>query len=77
MNKVTKKLLGVFAFIVLVGGTGSSAHAAPWCLFYDQSTYNCGFHSYQQCLESMRGAGGYCRPNPFEGGGQYRRRRDY
>ncbi len=72
-----KKLIGVFGFILLVGGTGSSARAAPWCLFYDQSTYNCGFYSYQQCLASRSGAGGYCRPNPFEGAGQYRRRRDY
>src|SRR5258705_13666114 len=73
-----KKLIGVFGVIVAVlGGTGSSAHAAAWCLFYDPSTYNCGFHSYQQCLESMRGSGGYFRPNPFEGGGQSRRRRDY
>jgi hypothetical protein len=70
------KLIGGLALLFLIGGTGTGANAAPWCAFYDPSTYNCGFHSYQQCLETIRGAGGWCRPNPFEGGGQVRRRRD-
>jgi len=61
------KLIGGFALLFLVAGTGSGANAGSWCAFYDASTYNCGFNSYQQCLETVRGAGGYCRPNPFEG----------
>ena len=33
----------------------SSAHAdGPWC----GSTYNCGFYSFEQCYETVRGAGG-------------------
>jgi Protein of unknown function (DUF3551) len=67
------KLIGGLTLLFLVGGTGTAANAAPWCAFYDASTYNCGFHTYQQCLETVRGAGGYCRPNPF--GDQDRRRR--
>ena len=50
-----------------MAGTGTSAQAAPWCAFYDPSTYNCGFHSFEQCLATVRGAGGWCRPNFFEG----------
>ena len=61
------KVIGGFALLFLVAGTGSGANAGSWCAFYDASTYNCGFNSYQQCLETVRGAGGYCRPNPFEG----------
>jgi hypothetical protein len=60
------KLIGGFALLFLIGGTGTGAHAGPWCAFYDASTYNCGFQTYQQCLETVRGAGGYCRPNPFQ-----------
>ncbi len=37
-----------------------------WCVFYDPSTYNCGFTTYQQCMETARGSGGICRPNSFE-----------
>ena len=63
------KLIAGFALLFLIGGTGTSAKAAPWCAFYDPSTYNCGFYSYQQCLETIRGIGGWCRPNLFEGSG--------
>jgi len=62
-----KKLIGGAALLFLVGGTGSGAQAAPWCAFYDASTYNCGFHTFEQCLATVRGAGGWCRPNFFEG----------
>jgi len=62
-----KKLVGGAALVFLVGGTGSGAQAAPWCAFYDPSTYNCGFHTFEQCLATVRGAGGWCRPNFFEG----------
>jgi len=61
------KLIGGLALLVLVGA-GSSAHAdGPWCAFYDASTYNCGFYSFEQCYETVRGVGGSCRPNFFKG----------
>ena len=61
------KLIGAIALLFLVGGGGSSAHAdGPWCALYDASTYNCGFYSFEQCYENVRGAGGSCRPNFFQ-----------
>ena len=61
------KPICVLALLFLVGGR-SSAHAdGPWCAFYDASTYNCGFYSFEQCYETVRGAGGSCRPNFFKG----------
>ena len=60
---------------VLVGGMGGAASAASWCAVYDVSTRNCGFSSYQQCLATIRGVGGYCTPNTYEDGGQRRRDR--
>ena len=47
------------------------------CLLTDASTYNCGFHSFEQCRETVLGAGGWCRPNFFEDrpGGQRNRAR--
>jgi hypothetical protein len=62
------KLIGGLALVLLVGGSGTSAHAGSWCAYYDWSTYNCGFHSYQQCYATIFGAGGWCRPNYFENG---------
>jgi hypothetical protein len=66
MNKV----VGAAALLWLVGGTGTGAQAGSWCAYYDFSTYNCGFHSFEQCLATVRGAGGWCRPNYFEGNGR-------
>jgi hypothetical protein len=61
------KLIVGAALLLSVVGTGTSAQAAPWCAFYGPSTYNCGFHTFEQCLATVRGAGGWCRPNFFEG----------
>jgi Protein of unknown function (DUF3551) len=66
------KTIGGFALFLLIG-SGTAAEAAPWCAFYGSSTYNCGFYSYEQCLATVRGAGGYCRQNFFEGYGSDRR----
>ena len=67
------KLIGGIALLFLVAGGGSSARAdGPWCAFYDASTYNCGFYSFEQCYETVRGAGGSCRPNFFQNFGDGR-----
>ena len=42
------------------------AKAGSWCSFYDASTYNCGFHSYAQCMANISGVGGVCSSNYFE-----------
>jgi hypothetical protein len=44
------KLIGGIALVFLVVGGRPSARAdGPWCAFYDVSTYNCGFYSFEQC----------------------------
>ena len=58
------KLIAGLALLLLIGGGATDARAAgSWCAFYDASTYNCGFHSFEQCRETVLGAGGWCRPN--------------
>jgi hypothetical protein len=58
------KVIGGVALLFLLGGTGSSTDAAPsWCVFYDGSTYNCSFYSWEQCYETAFANGGWCRPN--------------
>jgi hypothetical protein len=51
------------ALMLLAGATATDANAAAWCAYYDVSTRNCGFHTYQQCLATISGVGGYCSPN--------------
>jgi hypothetical protein len=63
------KAIGGLALALLIG-SGSNAQAGSWCVFYDFSTYNCGFHSYAQCHATAFGAGGWCRPNFFESNSQ-------
>ena len=49
------------ATVVEAAQTGSY----PWCIFYDSSTYNCGFTTYAQCMATAQGGQGFCRRNPF------------
>ena len=37
----------------------------PWCAYYNAYTYNCGFATFQQCLATISGVGGFCRANPY------------
>jgi hypothetical protein len=52
--------------LTLAGATG--ARAGAWCAWYDPYTYNCGFTSFQQCLDTVLGSGGYCARNVQDAG---------
>ncbi len=63
----------VIAMIPVIVGWGllwpaAPAHSqwAPWCIQYlDRSgVRECGFHSYQQCMETASGGVGNCFQNP-------------
>jgi hypothetical protein len=46
------------------------AGAAPgfhWCSQFDRPSpeHGCSFRSWEQCMETMSGVGGYCYVNPF------------
>ncbi len=60
----------VLATIAAAMMTTSAAHADPykWCAVYGGREYtatNCGFVTYQQCLNTISGIGGHCEPNQF------------
>ena len=58
--------IGVLALTAFTGvSSPAEAKSYPWCVFYDSSTYNCGFNSYAQCMATAQGGQGFCRPNPF------------
>ncbi len=69
---LTLALSGAAAFTAF-SGAATPAKAAieyPWCVQYGSGmgggdARNCGFVSYEQCMMTARGAGGWCVQNLF------------
>ena len=62
----------LFAAIAIAAMAALARPAAaieyPWCAQYsgdDGGGRNCGFVSYEQCMETIRGMGGFCEQNLF------------
>jgi hypothetical protein len=58
-------MLGISVCVVGVG-TRAEAQNYPWCAYYsdfDGGGTNCGFTTFQQCMETARGLGSNCQPN--------------
>jgi hypothetical protein len=45
----------------------AEARDYPWCAEgnYKDGATNCGFVTLQQCMDTVRGSGGGCKPNPM------------
>ncbi len=60
-------LLVAVAMVAAAGlaATRAQAQNYPWCAQYDKGDggLNCGFTSFQQCLDDVRGIGGFCEQN--------------
>jgi hypothetical protein len=57
-------LLGIVA-ISAASTTSVRAQNYPWCAYYgdDFGGTNCGFVSYEQCMATVTGIGGFCDHN--------------
>jgi hypothetical protein len=48
-------------------GTRAEAQNYPWCAIYSGGMggggTNCGFTTFQQCMDTARGLGSFCQPN--------------
>jgi len=46
-------------------GTPAQAQNYPWCVYWhgNGGSRNCGFVTYQQCMQTAQGAGADCRAN--------------
>jgi Protein of unknown function (DUF3551) len=54
------------AVVTVFVGTRAEAQNYPWCSIYSGSmggSQNCGFSTYQQCMENVSGIGGFCQLN--------------
>jgi len=51
--------------IVLIQATDARAQNYPWCATgsYKDGARSCGFVTFEQCMASIKGAGGYCEQN--------------
>jgi Protein of unknown function (DUF3551) len=56
--------LGI-AGLTIVVGTTADAQNYPWCAQYNgyEGVMNCGFISFDQCMATVRGIGGFCIQN--------------
>jgi uncharacterized protein DUF3551 len=62
-----KLLFAILAICVGVAATTrAEAQNYPWCSYYSASGgggTNCGFTTFQQCLDNVPGIGGFCDRN--------------
>ncbi len=57
-------LIAAFAAAALAMAAPARAQNYPWCAnFHDGAGVNCGFPSYQSCMDTVRGSGGFCSQN--------------
>lgn len=61
--------LGTLAGTAELTGTAARAdwaQAAPWCANMGgrDGGWDCGYHTFEQCMATARGLGGSCAPNP-------------
>ena len=68
-SEAAMRLLPFMFGIICVGiigiGTPAEAQNYPWCANYDGlgGGFNCGFTTFQQCLNTVSGIGGFCQLN--------------
>jgi hypothetical protein len=61
----------VLSFLVVTAGIGTRADAQtyPWCAHYSGGSMggamNCGFTTFQQCMATVSGIGGFCEQNDW------------
>jgi len=60
-----KPLLTLIAALALASiAVPAQAQNYPWCAnFADGAGVNCGFATYEQCMATSQGSGGYCTKN--------------
>jgi Protein of unknown function (DUF3551) len=66
-----KALFFIAAGVALTALSHREAAAAAYCAYESSglgggTAENCGFHTFEQCLENVRGMGGTCSRNPHE-----------
>ncbi len=67
MARLIFTVLTLVTAVLIQPRPGEAAPYWPWCSQYDQPSFAhaCAFSSYEQCMDTVRGIGGYCYTNPY------------
>ncbi len=66
-----RAVLLILSILIAAAGIGTRAEAQnyPWCAHYSGGSMggamNCGFTTFQQCLDTVSGIGGFCEKNDW------------
>jgi Protein of unknown function (DUF3551) len=77
--RVISSILFTLAVVTAATAVMPGAQADPykWCAQYGGGrgggARNCGFVSFEQCMQTIRGMGGFCERNAFYTGPEERR----
>jgi len=81
---IMKTAFSFFGLLIVTAAIATPAEAQnrPWCAYYSGrfgGASNCGFSTYEQCLATVSGVGGWCQPNTMyvPPAGRQRRYRAY
>jgi hypothetical protein len=56
--------IGIFILVALISaGAQAQNDQQPWCAYFTGGPTNCGFTTFAQCLEAIRGKTGLCQQN--------------
>jgi hypothetical protein len=59
-------LLALTSLVVLDLRPAAAEIYRPWCVHYsDHASTSCAFISFEQCMMTAHGGGGYCAQNPW------------
>jgi hypothetical protein len=67
---IARMIFAVLAFAAAMLIQPHASNAAPywpWCSQYFSrgTSHACAFSSWQQCMDTVQGIGGYCYANPY------------
>jgi hypothetical protein len=60
-------IIGAGACLDLGGGAiAQASQRGPWCAYLGGhgSGFDCSYFTFEQCMATARGLGGFCSPNP-------------
>ena len=66
--RIMTAALALASVITMAPGAADAAPYWPWCSRYDHprgGSISCAFASFEQCMDTVRGIGGYCYKNPY------------
>jgi hypothetical protein len=64
--KTLSFVLGLLLATIAIPPRAQAQSNYPWCSIYGggfDGAVNCGFVSFEQCMENVRGIGGFCQQN--------------